>query len=615
MPQPQPPRSLLDALLAYEAHVQSTMPLRQATAAWAQVRTALWRYTLPGWGLPSPQGQRLSPAEYEQGLQLLQQLPFERLQEAPGVQERLFEQLAVAGNSRRTYRWALQRLMAWCQQQGWLETALVAEPASRVRQHRRSANDVRLTTRRARQPYRLVEAEQSETLRQELALFVQFLTGTGAEERDSMGVSAATAKQYLHQVERVLGWLHSEGGVPLQELSLWQLVVGSASSLGREQPVLPPETETERVVALVQAHLEWLRTPQEEHLDGCSEAIQSPHTALKVINTWLAVVRFVYRQDSVAGEKEAEPAQVAIAALQKLRKAVQAELKNHQSVSDEWKKRLEWPEFLDLVEMLRGECIPQLHQSTQSKQGGLTLAPPRSLTAIAQSYQQFLLAAFLAYMPPQRSNVLRQLTFSPLPLPHRPAFDAQALDGEASVLYLDQDRWWIKLVNQKLKGQRVPDLVLVPNLSYTDGRCFYWYLEEWLLHYAYQDERGKTVAVPGLRSCFNPHHQRLFTLKKGEPYPNAMSFSSLLRFPAYRFIGKALDFRTVRGIYVAYLNKEYSSLTAANPVLDSENKLLSRAFAGIYIEKEYDPAIEEEYDPADWSKAAVIAQAFLNQLF
>ncbi|PZV10015.1 MAG: hypothetical protein DCF22_17610 [Leptolyngbya sp.] len=608
MPQPQPPRSLLDALLAYEAHVQSTMPLRQATAAWAQVRTALWRYTLPGWGLPSPQGQRLSPAEYEEGLQLLQQLPFERLQEAPGVQERLFEQLAVAGNSRRTYRWALQRLMTWCQQQGWLETALGAEPSSRVRQHRRSANDVRLTTRRARQPYRLVEAEQSDALRQELELFVQFLTGAGAEERDSMGVSAATAQQYLHQVERFLGWLHSEGGVPLQELSLWQLVVGSASSLGREQPILPPETETERVVALVQAHLEWLRTPQEEHLDGCSEAIQSPHTALKVINTWLAVVRFVYRQDSVAGEQEAEPAQVAIAALQKLRKAVQAELKNHQSVSDEWKKRLEWPEFLGLVEMLRGECIPQLHQSTQSKQGGLTLAPPRSLTAIAQSYQQFLLAALLAYIPPQRSNVLRQLTFSPLPLPHRSALYAPALDGEASVLYRDQDRWWIKLVNQNLKGQRVPDLVFVPNLSYTDGRCFYQYLEEWLLHYVYQDGRGKTVAVPGLRSCFNPHHQRLFTLKKGEPYQNAMSFSSLLRFPAYRFIGKALDFRTVRGSYIAYLkHKEYSNFTAANPVQDSEGKVLSRAFAALNIE-------EKEYDPAGWSKAAEIAQAFLNQL-
>ena len=157
----------------------------------------------------------------------------------------------------------------------------------------------------------------------------------------------------------------------------------------------------------------------------------------------------------------------------------------------------------------------------------------------------------------------------------------------------------------------MPDLVLVPNLSYTDGRYFYWYLEEWLLHYAYQDEQGKT-AVPGLRSCFNPHHQGLFTLKKGEPYPNAMSFSSLLRFPAYRFIGKALDFRTVRGIYAAYLNKDYSSLIAANPYLDSENKLLSRAFAGIYIQKEYDP--EEEYDPEDWSKAAVIAQAFLDRL-
>jgi hypothetical protein len=438
---------------AYEAHVQSTMPPKQATAAWAQVRTALWRYTLPGWGLPSPQGQRLTPAEYERGLQLLKQLPLERLQEAPAVQERLFEQLAVAGNSRRTYRWALQRFVAWYQQQAGLETALMVQerrPAARSRQHQRSANDVRLTTRRARQPYRLVEAEQSEALRQELTLFAQFLTGTRAEARDSMRVSAATAKQYLQQVERVLGWLHSERGVPLQALSLWQLVVGSAGSVGREQPVLPSAAETERVVALVQAYLEWLKTPQEEHLEGRSEAVQSPHTALKVINTWLAVVRFVSCQDSVAGGKEAEPAQVAITALQTLRKGVQAQLKHHQAVSDVSKKRLEWPDFLNLVETLRGECVSRWQQSTQSKQSGSTLAPQRSLTAIAQSYQRFLLVALLAYMPPRRSNVLRQVTFASLSLPE-PGLQAQALDGEASVLYSDQraggSSWWIKSAN------------------------------------------------------------------------------------------------------------------------------------------------------------------------
>ncbi len=609
MPQPQPPRSLLDALLAYEAHVQSTMPPKQATAAWAQVRTALWRYTLPGWGLPSPQGQRLSPAEYEQGLQLLQQLPFERLQEAPLVQEQLFEQLAVAGNSRRTYRWALQRFMAWCQQ-SWLETVLVGKyrlPTARARQHQRSANDVRLTTRRARQPYRLVEAERSEALRQELALFAQFLTGAGAGEQDSMSVSAATAKQYLHQVERFLGWLHRERGVPLQELSLQQLVV-SAGSMGRDQPVLPPQEETERVVALVQAYLEWLRTPKEEHLDGRSEAVQSPYTALKVINAWLAVVRFVYRQDSVVGGEEAEQAQVTIASLQKLRKVVNAQLKNHQAVSDESRKRLEWHEFLDLVEMLRGECVSRLHQSTQSKQSGSTLAPPRSLTAIAQSYQRFLLAAFLAYIPPQRSRVLRQLVFSPLPLPE-PVLEAQALDSEASVLYPNQEGWWLKLVDQKFRRQQSPYLVFVPNLSYSDGRCFYQYLEEWLLHYVYQDVRGKTVAVPGLRSCFNPHHQRLFTLKKGEPYPDAVSFSKLLRQPAYRFTGKAIDFHTLRGVYAKHLkSKEYAGLAAENLIHHSKDKVLSSVFAALDREE------KEQDDPAAWSKAAAIAQAFLNQL-
>jgi hypothetical protein len=54
-------------------------------------------------------------------LDFLRQLPFEQLREAPEAQERLFEQLAVAGNSRRNYRWALNGFMGWCEEQDWLE--------------------------------------------------------------------------------------------------------------------------------------------------------------------------------------------------------------------------------------------------------------------------------------------------------------------------------------------------------------------------------------------------------------------------------------------------------------------------------------------------------------
>jgi len=149
--------------------------------------------------------------------------------------------------------------------------------------------------------------------------------------------------------------------------------------------------------------------------------------------------------------------------------------------------------------------------------------------------------------------------------------------------------------------------MLIPNLSYGDGRCFYQYLEEWLLLYRYQDE-GTTVEVPGLRSCFNPSHSRLFTTKSGYPYREASAFISLLRNPAHRITGKALDFFSLRKMYVEHMNqKEGSGVESENPVEGTDCEVVSDLDASLDLDENY------EYDPSDWQQAATIAQAFLNQ--
>ena len=604
MPQPKPPNLLLEALREYEASLRATLPQKKAEATLAQMRTALWRYTLPGWGFPFAQGPRMSPAEYEQGLHFLKQISVERLQDAPEVQERLFEQLELAGNSRRTYRCALHRLIDWCKQQSWWEgevEANIRRSTSRKRQRKPSANELRLTTRRARQPYRLAQTEQSESLQQELDSFFQYLTEPGPDGQGPK-VSATTANQHVSQVLRILGWLYADQGVLLQELSLHRLVEVRTASKGKEPDELPSEVDAEWITGLVEAYLKWLSTPTEENSDGRSAAFQSPYTTIKVIQTWLAVVRFIGRQAQESEEPQAAKAEIAMAALEKLRRRAVAQLKNHQSVSDQSKKRLEWHEFLELVEKLRGECVARFPQRTHSKQGGSTLAPLRSLTAISHSYQRFLLAALLAYVPPQRSQVLRNLVIAQSPLPE-PSLQPQELFSQASVVYQDQEAWWIKVVEQKTNHQPTHYLVFVPNLAYADGRCFYQYLEEWLQHYAYPSTQGRVIEVPGLRSCFKPNHDRLFTMKNGQPYENSPAFIKLLRHPAYRIIEKALDFNSVRWMYAEYLkNKEFSGSESEDFGKTSQQVLDSTS-----VEETY------EYNPAAWQKAAAIAQEFLNQ--
>lgn len=603
------PESLLDAFLHYEEHIRATMLEKKANATLAQVRTALLRYTLPGWGFSLPQGRRLSPEDCELGLNFLRQVTLKQLGEAPALQEGLFEQWSVPGNSRRNYRWALNGFIDWCKGQPWFESEVgstLKRPVSRKRSSRGSANDVRLTARRSKGAYRLKD-EIPAPLQQELDAFCRLLTkgdpqGQAPSRRT---VRPQTAQQYLSQVLRVLGWLHTEQKVSLQDLSLHQLVEFVAADEGETQKNLR-QMEAQRTVDLIQAYFLWLRSLKTEHLDGQTLSAESPHTEIHIINTWMVVTRFVYRQEIASQGSEAEQAIPMIAALRQLKKGRAERLKAHQPVSDESKKHLKWSQFLELVESLRRECAPRLSQSTQSKQGGTTLGSMRSLAAIGQSYQRFLLTALLAYLPPQRPQELRKLEIGHLSGREQPRPDSDAA-GEAWMLYQEQEAWCLRIGDQKGKRSRPDSPMLIPNLSYGDGRCFYQYLEEWLLLYRYQDE-GTTVEVPGLRSCFNPSHSRLFTTKRGHPYREAPAFIKLLRNPAHRITGKALDFSSVRKMYVEHMNhKEGSGVELENPVEGTDYEVVSDLGASLDLDENY------EYDLSDWQQAATIAQAFLNQ--
>lgn len=605
------PESLLDALLHYEAHIRATMLEKKAKATLAQVRTALLRYTLPGWGFSFPKGQRLAPEEYEQGLSFLGRLTLKQLGEAPLLQERLFEQLEVPGNSRRNYRWALNGFIDWCKAQAWFESEVgstVDRSVSRSRSSKGSANDVRLTARPSKGTYRLSKNEISVSLQQEVDAFCQYLTEVDqpGQVLSRSAVSSRTALHYLNQVLRVLGWLHRNQGVSLQDLSLCRLVGFGAAEVGKTQESLQ-QAGAQRMVELIQAYFLWLRAPQTEPLDGHPLAIESPRTEIQVINTWIAVAKFIYRQEINSPLGGAEQTIPVLAALRELREGVAAKLKAHQPISDGSKKNLKWHEFLELVETLRGECAPRLPQRTQSKHAGTTLGAVRSLAAIGQSYQRFLLTALLAYFPPQRPQVLRDLEIGRSSDQKHPLYPSD-VSGGAWRLYQEQEAWWLRIGANKIERSPPDSLVLIPNLSYSDGRCFYQYLEEWLLLYRYQDDQGTTVEVPGLRSCFSPSHSRLFTTKSGHPYREAAAFIKLLRNPSHRITGKVSDFYSVRKMYAEHMShKEGSEIESENPIEGMGYGVVSDLDASI--------APNENYvdDFSDWQQAASIAQAFLNQ--
>ncbi|WP_206755520.1 hypothetical protein [Trichocoleus sp. FACHB-262] len=545
------------------------MTSQKADATLAQAQTALVRYTLPAWGFPLPKGQRLTREEREQGLEFLKQVQLEHLQNAPKLQDVLFEQLQVAGNSRRNYRWALNNFIDWCKEQPRSSSVAWSEDRHsppRHRERQEAATDVRRTTRKARQPHRLADNLLPPTLKQELEAFYRFLTQPNPEAAKLTSlVQTSTAQQHQQQLLRIFGWLHQVQAVPLEDLSFRCLIefVPIPSEIDRLKAEYHGEMMARRTVELTQAYLDWLRGNQPENSPLPSNGIQSPHTELKVLDTLLAVAKFIYWQEKQPYLGNIEAEFPTLASLRQLRMQTAERAKSHRPLSDRSTEVLQWTEFLELGEMLRSECTPRFLQSTQSQQGGTTLGPLRARNAIALSYQRFLLFAFLAYLVPERPTALRTLKIAAL-LQNDGKVDNPISSSKEGYLSREGNQWWVYLPGGRKKGKEQGKLLTVPNLQYADGRCFYQYLKEWLLVYSYKDEKGISWEVPGLRSCFNPEHAYLFTMKNGQPYHSLPAFSQLLANPSYRITGKIVSPHSFRRMLAAFPRSDASKTELGN---------------------------------------------------
>lgn len=557
------PTSLFDVWVEYETYVLATLPPKKAQASLAQTRTALLRYTLPAWQPSfSPKGQRLTKEEIEEGLNRLKRLDKRNvliyLEVALGTQEKVFDALDVPGNSRRTYRWALKKFLDWVPEQPWVSWTLLSIPkqsASRKRRKKGSALNVRLTTRKIRKHYKLAQEEIPQSLQQEVDEFHEWILS--AESSTLRRRYKLSAKGNLEPLLRLLGWLYRVQQVPQDQLSLDTVIefVPLCTNKHSADIIQQAEQAAIRLRSMVFNYFRWLGTNL-DHPETIYRGPRSLQPEIALTNTLLAVTCFQYRHELTQANQGAIPATPIIREIHKLRSGLE-ELRGQQSNAPSSQQLLDWPEFLDFVERLRQECVPRFMQSTQSRHQGVTSGSQRTTTAIAHSYQRFMFAALLAYLPPQRQPVLQHLKFTLLK--DADTTEPSCAADNNSFLYRNEESWFLKIPWQSTKNMNSDIKLPVPNIKYTDNRHFYQYLESWLSHYHYQEGKNKPVELPGLRHCFNPQHSYFFTMKNGQPYTNPMVFSDLLRNPAFRITGKVLSPNLIQDMFVRYLIKTGTS--------------------------------------------------------
>ncbi|MBD1865153.1 MULTISPECIES: tyrosine-type recombinase/integrase [Trichocoleus] len=518
------PKNLMEVLQNYEAEVKTESP-DKASATLHQLQTALIRYTLPGWGLPHPQTNRVSAKEIKAAKTFMKKISLEQLKKALEVQMSVYEQLKVPSSSQRTYRHALNKLLEFCDDQNWWQSEPKVE--RRPLKQKDCAKYVRTTKRKRQEFYALgvVKGDViSEALQKQFSEFAEFVS----EDLKQAPISVRWALQGAYQG---LGWLYRYENVPLDELSLETLIqyVPLRTAIDKlpvrmelaERLLRQEEVRREAMQAAdatedrLRKYLSWIRKERKVH----------PGAEYAFLRACLNVAKFLYRFETNRHEVANYDDVPVIKRIRVLIRDVSKRQRTAPSPVDISKKWLPWEDWLQVVETLRKECC----------QATYICGTKRLLGGIAHSLQCYLMCAFFTYIPPMRQQVIR------------------GLEVGHSLLWED-NRWYIYLRPDEYKTGKVYGEFRGPvsNPDLGDGTCFYDYIEAWLYDCSKLPGLSKLNLPGGLRATYNPEHNFFFTQKNREPMKQH-TLSEYIRHAAYRIKGKAVTAHLLRDMFVSHL--------------------------------------------------------------
>jgi hypothetical protein len=483
----------------------------------ACLNTALFRYTLPGYGLPIN-------ASKNQAIAYMKKISLAEFKDALNVQQNVYDSLGgrVSSGIQRTYRSALKKMLSWCSQQSWwrVEANSPTTPFTpRRKKSFENAQSVRVTDRKKKPNYGLTQVEiKTASLAQELEQFYNFMTEAHISDRKSPPIRDVTAKSYIQLVKLMLGWTHRyrKNPVPLKELSLKTLVKSSCVTVERSSS----DQALREDIQNIQDYLEWLYLEREV----------SPRYQQQTVLALIWVASFLYHQlfSSDAPRSNTRRARLRTLPInEELRRLVSKlteRARETPKVASEEKKWIDWSEFLAVVQQLKVEYHSLLDKGEK--------ASPQAKAAALQRYLIFALFSII----PDRQRTFRELSVG------------VTLCKSNNVWQIEHSAKDFKTGHVYLKpGEK--RIIPIPEFLYPE-------LENWL--FGTEDEAGSRhcyVDAAGLRlgwrEVFQPKHNFVFTQQNGEPFITS-TFNSLFRNTAYRLTGKVCTPQLVRQMIVTH---------------------------------------------------------------
>lgn len=538
--------SAYEVYLLFCAWLKSQKP-NAKTDPTAALRTALFAYTLLGYGLPPNSSTK-------EALEFLKTIPIYEIPNFLTVQQQVYESLGnkVSSGVKRTYRSALNKLVDWSQSEAWWEQAISQSKSVPIgKTHQRNLNEVRVTKRRNKGPYALTLVEidqaslqQSEknflTLREHLNQFNKFMTDIDVRKRQEPRIRPISADNYLKRIQLMLGWMHRYRvpQVALEDLSLVKLISSSGLTTDGQRD----DEAIERVMDEVYAYLSWLRTEREV----------APSTESNLVKALIQLAKFFYHKQSNPQRNQGSPSRkggyLDIPIIQELRtlsSGITARINKTPKVADESLKWLDWPIYLACVQQFKAECRPK---GTNGRR--------RSDTAIAASIQRYLIAGFLSAIP-DRQRTVRELEVG------------RTLCKRQERWYLEQNAGDYKTGETYSKNSE-KRIIPIPEWIYPE-------LEAWLEGYedelgnwqGYIDQDGSRL---GWRTVFHPNHPMVFTQQNGKPLTGSALYG-LFRRAVCRITGQACGPHLLRTMVITHFKRT----NAPDNVLEALARLMAHS--------------------------------------
>jgi len=568
------PETIAEALLEYKEHFKST-PYK-----YVQIQSVLIRYLVPFWNQKlKAKGKKVTKKEFEASWKFLECTPIKNLENIFPSLISIFEDTKASKSTYIAASSHIRKFLKWLSERGLIGGQLgnrnfIPHP---LRRQGHSAYYEIIDPKsphlyKENKIYGLLEGDISPSLQAEIDELYRFMNALFYPGRKGKRLRETTAQSRITQLKRMLGWYKQQAGLNNEDLT---------------HPLLVPEANCVSDLKDAKNYIdEWVCT----FLTFLKEERESKsdHSCMSYLTALSSLVKYQY------GKLSEDRHYNDILPLVYLR-----DLINNFTNKGRWIKQpvvsddFKWIEldeiFEKIVKPLRLEC--------EYRRDNYCL---RSITAIAASFQDYILWYLPTARPPRRQQELRNLRVAlscPVKRPRgiNPEQLIQPLpvmrDRKYPYLILEPDgKWYLDVPKESYKtGETYLDQKLVvPNHRFPDGRCFYDYLEAFLYGYC-RNKKGdwmpysKKVQICGdeeltpfqLRLSlirwdgFKPteitkngatgNHDFFFVRSGSGSSYTCAAMSETFRIISYRLTGKHITPHFLRDIYATYfLDREYT---------------------------------------------------------